>query len=129
MAKPVIITCAPTGGIHTPTMSDHLPIGKSVPEDKIACHVEELRFPVEFPLAVFVRHRKDAEIHRSNIQRGHFRACTGGGTEPFLACHAKTAAGRDIDHRVGRLLDARQKLHEQVAIRKPGSRTPIPTCS
>lgn len=26
MAKPVIITCAPTGGIHTPTMSPHLPI-------------------------------------------------------------------------------------------------------
>jgi uncharacterized protein (DUF849 family) len=24
--KPVIITCAPTGGIHTPTMSPHLPI-------------------------------------------------------------------------------------------------------
>ncbi|MDC0115956.1 3-keto-5-aminohexanoate cleavage protein [Octadecabacter sp.] len=26
MSKSVIITCAPTGGIHTPTMSDHLPI-------------------------------------------------------------------------------------------------------
>lgn len=26
MNKPVIITCAPTGGIHTPTMSEHLPI-------------------------------------------------------------------------------------------------------
>lgn len=26
MSKPVIITCAPTGGIHTPTMSEHLPI-------------------------------------------------------------------------------------------------------
>ena len=26
MAKPVIITCAPTGGIHTPTMTPHLPI-------------------------------------------------------------------------------------------------------
>jgi len=26
MSKPVIITCAPTGGIHTPTMSSHLPI-------------------------------------------------------------------------------------------------------
>lgn len=25
-SKPVIITCAPTGGIHTPTMSEHLPI-------------------------------------------------------------------------------------------------------
>ncbi|WP_282605408.1 3-keto-5-aminohexanoate cleavage protein [Pelagibius sp. Alg239-R121] len=26
MTKPVIITCAPTGGIHTPSMSPHLPI-------------------------------------------------------------------------------------------------------
>lgn len=26
MSKPVIITCAPTGGIHTPTMSQYLPI-------------------------------------------------------------------------------------------------------
>ena len=26
MAKSVIITCAVTGSIHTPTMSDHLPI-------------------------------------------------------------------------------------------------------
>lgn len=26
MPKPVIITCAPTGGIHTPTMSEYLPI-------------------------------------------------------------------------------------------------------
>ena len=29
MAKPVIITCAPTGGIHTPTMSPHLPVTPS----------------------------------------------------------------------------------------------------
>ncbi len=29
MAKPVIVTCAPTGGIHTPTMSEHLPITPS----------------------------------------------------------------------------------------------------
>jgi uncharacterized protein (DUF849 family) len=26
MSKPVIITCAPTGGIHTPTMSPHFPV-------------------------------------------------------------------------------------------------------
>ncbi|MYH58632.1 MAG: 3-keto-5-aminohexanoate cleavage protein [Boseongicola sp. SB0675_bin_26] len=26
MSRPVIITCAPTGGIHTPTMSEHLPV-------------------------------------------------------------------------------------------------------
>jgi len=29
MAKPVIITCATTGGVHTPTMSPHLPITPS----------------------------------------------------------------------------------------------------
>ena len=35
MAKtdPVIITCAVTGGIHTPTMSEHLPI---TPDEIIA---------------------------------------------------------------------------------------------
>ncbi len=26
MPKPIIVTCAPTGGIHTPTMSPHLPV-------------------------------------------------------------------------------------------------------
>ncbi|MDE0695896.1 MAG: 3-keto-5-aminohexanoate cleavage protein, partial [Boseongicola sp.] len=26
MSRSVIITCAPTGGIHTPTMSEHLPV-------------------------------------------------------------------------------------------------------
>lgn len=29
MSKPVIITCATTGGIHTPTMSEHLPVTPS----------------------------------------------------------------------------------------------------
>ncbi|MFF5213019.1 3-keto-5-aminohexanoate cleavage protein [Streptosporangium sp. NPDC000396] len=26
MSRPVIITCAPTGGIHTPSMSPYLPV-------------------------------------------------------------------------------------------------------
>jgi uncharacterized protein (DUF849 family) len=37
MPKPVIITCAPTGGIHTPTMSPHLPI---TPEEIAQASVE-----------------------------------------------------------------------------------------
>jgi uncharacterized protein (DUF849 family) len=37
VAKPVIITCAPTGGIHTPTMSPHLPI---TPEEIAAASIE-----------------------------------------------------------------------------------------
>lgn len=37
MPKPVIITCAPTGGIHTPTMSPHLPI---TPEEIATAAIE-----------------------------------------------------------------------------------------
>ena len=37
MPKPVIITCAPTGGIHTPTMSPHLPI---TPEEIAQASIE-----------------------------------------------------------------------------------------
>jgi uncharacterized protein (DUF849 family) len=37
MSKPVIITCAPTGGIHTPTMSPHLPIA---PEEIATASIE-----------------------------------------------------------------------------------------
>ena len=37
MSKKVIVTCAPTGGIHTPTMSPHLPI---TPADIAAASIE-----------------------------------------------------------------------------------------
>ncbi len=36
-SKPVIVTCAPTGGIHTPTMSPHLPI---TPEEIATASIE-----------------------------------------------------------------------------------------
>lgn len=37
MPKPIIITCAPTGGIHTPTMSEHLPV---TPEEIATASIE-----------------------------------------------------------------------------------------
>lgn len=37
MSRPVIITCAPTGGIHTPTMSPHLPV---TPDEIAAASIE-----------------------------------------------------------------------------------------
>lgn len=40
MPKSVIVTCAPTGGIHTPTMSPHLPI---TPEEIAQASVEAAR--------------------------------------------------------------------------------------
>ena len=38
--KPVIVTCAPTGGIHTPTMSSHLPV---TPEEIATASIEAAR--------------------------------------------------------------------------------------
>ncbi|MFG3254911.1 3-keto-5-aminohexanoate cleavage protein [Streptomyces sp. NPDC048172] len=40
MPEPVIITCAPTGGIHTPTMSPHLPV---TPDEIADASVEAAR--------------------------------------------------------------------------------------
>lgn len=57
MQKPVIITCAPTGGIHTPTMSPHLPI---TPEDIAAASVEA----AEAGAAIIHLHARDPETGR-----------------------------------------------------------------
>jgi uncharacterized protein (DUF849 family) len=54
MPKPVIITCAPTGGIHTPTMSPHLPI---TPEEIAAASVAA----VEAGAAIIHLHARDPE--------------------------------------------------------------------
>ncbi|OEV04592.1 3-keto-5-aminohexanoate cleavage protein [Streptomyces oceani] len=54
MSKPVIITCAPTGGIHTPTMSPHLPIR---PEEIADASVEAARAGA----AIIHLHARDPE--------------------------------------------------------------------
>lgn len=55
--KPVIITCAPTGGIHTPTMSPHLPI---TPEQIADASVEA----AEAGAAIVHLHARDPETGR-----------------------------------------------------------------
>lgn len=57
MPEPVIITCAPTGGIHTPTMSPHLPI---TPEEIAQASVEA----AEAGAAVIHLHARDPETGR-----------------------------------------------------------------
>jgi uncharacterized protein (DUF849 family) len=54
MSKPVIITCAPTGGIHTPTMSPHLPI---TPHDIATAAIEA----VEAGAAIVHLHARNPE--------------------------------------------------------------------
>ncbi|MDQ8704093.1 3-keto-5-aminohexanoate cleavage protein [Streptomyces sp. LHD-70] len=57
MPKPVIITCAPTGGIHTPTMSPHLPI---TPDEIAQASVEA----AEAGAAIIHLHARDPETGR-----------------------------------------------------------------
>jgi uncharacterized protein (DUF849 family) len=55
--QPVIITCAPTGGIHTPTMSPHLPI---TPEEIALASVEA----AEAGAAIIHLHARNPETGR-----------------------------------------------------------------
>ena len=57
MRKPVIITCAPTGSIHTPTMSPHLPV---TPDEIAAASLEA----VEAGAAIVHLHARDPETGR-----------------------------------------------------------------
>ena len=54
MTNPVIITCAPTGGIHTPTMTPHLPI---TPAEIAAASIEA----AEAGAAIIHLHARDPE--------------------------------------------------------------------
>ncbi|MFD1932420.1 MULTISPECIES: 3-keto-5-aminohexanoate cleavage protein [Nonomuraea] len=57
MSRPVIITCAPTGGIHTPTMSPHLPV---TPDEIAAAAIEA----AEAGAAIIHLHARDPETGR-----------------------------------------------------------------
>jgi uncharacterized protein (DUF849 family) len=66
MPKPLIITCAPTGGIHTPTMSPHLPV---TPEEIAAASVEA----AEAGAAIIHLHARDPETGRPDPRPELFR--------------------------------------------------------
>ena len=66
MPEPVIITCAPTGGIHTPTMSPHLPI---TPEEIAQASVEA----AQAGAAVIHLHARDPETGKPDPRPELFR--------------------------------------------------------
>lgn len=62
MPQPVIITCAPTGGIHTPTMSPHLPV---TPEQIAEASIEAAAAGA----AIIHLHARDPETGRPDLGR------------------------------------------------------------
>jgi uncharacterized protein (DUF849 family) len=77
MSKPVIITCAPTGGIHTPTMSPHLPI---TPEEIATASIEA----AEAGASIIHLHARDPETGKPDPH-----------PELFQDFMARIAAGTD----------------------------------
>ena len=67
MARKIIITCAVTGSIHTPTMSPHLPLTA----DEIA--VASIK-AAEAGAAIIHLHARDPSNGRPSADPGHFRA-------------------------------------------------------
>lgn len=66
MPKSVIITCAPTGGIHTPTMSPHLPI---TPAQIATASIEA----AEAGAAIIHLHARDADTGKPDPRSETFR--------------------------------------------------------
>jgi uncharacterized protein (DUF849 family) len=66
MPKPVIITCAPTGGIHTPTMSPHLPV---TPAEIAQASIEA----AEAGAAIIHLHARDPETGKPDPRPETFR--------------------------------------------------------
>ena len=66
-AKKVIITCAPTGSIHTPSMSPHLPV---TPDEIAAAAIEA----AEAGAAILHLHARDPEDGRPSPSAAHFQA-------------------------------------------------------
>jgi len=98
-------------------LGDTLDVAKRVAEDVLVRLQQILLLPVVLPGLVACRHRVERKIHRAHVERAHFRREGGGGGDTVLDRHEYAAAGRDVDHAVAALLDARQELAKNFRIR------------
>ncbi len=80
--------------------------------------------PVVLERLVAVEQVVEAEIDRAHIQRGDLGLERRGRLDPFLDAHEWAAAGGDVDHRVGLLLDPRQEAGERLRGSGPACRSP-----
>src|SRR5437588_12379133 len=71
-----------------------------------------LALPGKLELLVTIEEVEEPEIHRAHIERSDFGLEDFRRLDALLRRHERTAAGREIDDRVGLLLDARQEARE-----------------
>ena len=85
-----------------------------IAEHEIARVLERLLLPVVLESLEAVKHREQPEIHRAHVERRHFRPERLSRLHALLDRHEGRATSGQIHHRLGRLLDARQKARESL---------------
>ena len=93
-------------------------VGKRVLEDEVASPFEVLWFPRVLPVREFFDRGKQAEVHRAHVARAHLWLQSQRCGEPLLDRHVVSAAGCDVDDRVGSLLDLRQEFQKDFRTRR-----------
>ena len=78
---------------------------EAVAEHEVVRALQHLRLPLVLERLVALEHREQAEVHRAHVERGDLRLPFLGRPHAFLDRHVRRAAGRQIDHDIGRLLD------------------------
>ncbi len=106
MAKPVIITCAPTGGIHTPTMSPHLPI---TPAEIATAAIEA----AEAGASIIHLHARDPETGKPDPRPETFRQflpVIKQATDAVVNVSTGAGLGMTMDERLAAATDASPEM-------------------
>ena len=94
---------------------------EGVLEDAVIRTGEVRLFPIVFPVRDTRDHFVQAEVHRTHVQRGHFRFQLQCRLQPVLDGHRRRAAGGEVDHHIRGGFDLRQELHEHLWILRRAS--------
>ncbi len=106
MAKSVIITCAPTGGVHTPTMSPHLPI---TPSEIATASIEA----AEAGASIIHLHARDPETGKPDPRPEVFRQflqIIKQSSDAVVNISTGGGLGMSIDDRLAAAMDAKPEM-------------------
>ena len=88
-----------------------------VVHDPAAAALDVLALPVVLPLRHPLAGARVVEDQRAHVEAAQLGLRGVGAFETRVEAHRRAAAGRDVDHRVGALLDPRQERHEVGGLR------------
>lgn len=104
--KPVIITCAPTGGIHTPSMSPHLPV---TPAEIATASIEA----AEAGASIIHLHARDPETGKPDPRPetfGQFLPVIKQGTDAVINVSTGAGLGMTMDERLAAATSASPEM-------------------